>query len=130
MIKQLSNGFFKILKVISWVWIAFCVVILFTLKFTTGEPIFLKPIGIFIVLIMASPGICILIWRYKADKKIKIKNQLIEKEKEHEREARRIENEQNLLKKNIVGFKELLDEGIITQEEFERKKAELLSGKK
>lgn len=70
--------------------------------------------------------IAFLIWRFNAEKEIRYERKNLKKIKQNVN----LKTKENLSEKSIqtlVEFKELLSLGIITQEEFEKKKNELLN---
>lgn len=140
--KKILEIILKILKILSWIWIGAFSLVAFLGKNINGEHIFLHG-SIFVLFIIIGGPAAFLIWRFNAEKEIRLQRKKekelklqMKEEKKLEEEKIKLEeekiNEQN--KKlseetiqKIMEFKELLSLGIITEEEFSKKKNELLN---
>lgn len=118
---------FKILKVISWIWIGVVLLVYSNLKTTAGTPLMVNVIfvwGIPIVIMIAVP-VAFLIWRFKAEKGLRLQK-LQTKEKENKINEQNEKLSEETVEK-LMNLKELLSLEIITKEEFEKKKNDLLN---
>ncbi|MZK51455.1 SHOCT domain-containing protein [Clostridium beijerinckii] len=125
---------FRSLEIICWIWIVLCLVISFTAKTVTGMSIISSGFlgGVFPVLIIITPAVAFLIWRFNSEKGIReqIKNEKQAKYLAKLKEEKINEQNKKLSEETIeklMNLKELLSLEIITKEEFEKKKNDLLS---
>lgn len=111
---------FNILKILSWLWIGCWLIVLFTAKTVTGIPLIYTGFWVIVCRLPMIPAVAFLIWIFKTEKEIRNQRK-ISKKIDQQRKIK----EENFSKNSIqtlVEFKELLSLGIITKEEFEKKK--------
>jgi hypothetical protein len=125
---------FNSLKIICWIWIVLCLVFLFIAKTVTGMSIISNGFlgGVLPILILITPAAAFLIWRFNSEKGIRhqIKNEKEAKYSAKLKEEKINERNKKLSEETIeklMTLKELLSLEIITKEEFEKKKNDLLS---
>lgn len=91
------NILFKILKIVSWGWVAFNLFVIL-LFLTLGEEI--EVVHYILITALASPAIIFLLWRYKEEKEIREEKKKIKQERvELEKDKLRKKEEQRVLKK-------------------------------
>ena len=72
------NILFKILKIVSWGWVAFTLFVIL-LFLTLGEGI--EVVHYILITALASPAIIFLLWRYKEEKEIREEKKKIKQER-------------------------------------------------
>lgn len=98
--KKLLDIVYVVLKVISWIWIVFWLLMGLVLRTTEGQPVLFSSAFIVLPIVLAVP-ITFLVWRFIADKQVRyqIKKEKVENNKEMERiesEYKKIEVEERL----------------------------------